>query len=568
MQRCFFFVILLWGYLSVPAQATDVLRTELSFWLTENSQYTDAIRATARLELKVDKKTSTLSLQATNLLISEIRLSEGRLKDTYRFDHKGDVLTIYGLDLKSGERVTLFFDYYILPDIDQQKRMLLESENLLVLNPEKLRYGRSSPRTAGSYYPTLPKDASELLVDISVPANHSSKLPGELEFQTDNEDGSFSHFWRSDGQIKPEDFFLMAGDFKRLQGETLEQYLVEQENKQVAFHAAQLRKSLEPALEYLNPKKQLNDEELINIDRISRSGLQGFYLNVEDVHGSPYSFRLEQAGFLYHYRFDTLKASLEHLKYYLQICGNHWSQDLLEQHWHDFDQQSSRDQKLTLHLAKYTWFRENSWSSQIDSVRSDRKLWQAMEQSREPPVLNLDYTFKYKERAQYIHFDQDTALAPVYDIPVEVLTVLNGDSSYSYHWLDRASGELIFPLNSPPQYIEASFGKYFPGMVMERRPESHYLYQLSHTDDAIEKRRALQLLFETDNPNLFATILGIAMRDDDRELRAAALNRVDQVNETGLMKLRATIAELSENDPDSANRQLAKVIAEKHYGLQ
>lgn len=565
MQRCFFFIFLFWGYFTIPAQATDVLRTDLSLWLTENTRYADAIKATAKLEIQVNEKSKSISLQASDLLITDVRLSEGRLKESYRFEHKGDLLTVYDLSLKPGERITLFFDYYILPDIDQNNRLLLESEDLLVFNPEKLRNGRNSPMIVGSFYPALPADASELLVDISLPANHKSRLPGAMEFQTNNQDGSYSHYWRSEEPVSPEDFFLMAGDFESLRGSSLQDYLAEQERQQIATHADKLRKTLEPALDYLEISNRLNDEEMLNIDRMARQQLAGFYLNATDVHNAPYAFQLEQAGFLYHYRFDTATASREHLKYYLQICGEDWSQDLMEKHWESFERENSRDQELTLFLARRTWFKQNSWSSEIDSAKADRKFWQAMERSREPPVISLDYSFKYKDRQQCINFIQDTNLAPVYSIPLQVLMVRNGDSSYSYHWISSATGTLTLEEASPPQYVEASFGQYFPGMVMERRPESHYLYQLSNTEDDIEKRRALQVLFNTDNPNLFSTILGIAMRDDDREMRAAALNRVDLVNEVGLVKLRSTITDLSQNDPDSANRQLAKAIAEKHY---
>lgn len=566
MQRCFFFVLLLWGYTSIPAQATDVLRTELSLWLTEDTRYADAIKATAALEVRVSKKTDHISLQASNLLITEIRLSEGRLKESFRFTHKGNVLTIFGLSLNQGDRVTLFFDYYILPDIDQQQRLSLESENLLVLNPDKLRHGiEGSATAAGNFYPALPADASELLVDISVPESYKSKLPGQMEFQTDNQDGSYSHYWRSNAPVKPEDFYLMAGNFESLQGESLNQYLNEKEGEQIGHHAGQLRKHLEPVFNYFQRNLKLSDEELLNLDRLSRTELAGFYLTAEDVHSPPYTFKLEQAAFLNNYQFDTTRASREHLKYYLQICGEDWSKDLLDSHWDNFETQNSNDQQLTLYLARHIWYQQNRWTQNLDSLKTERLFWQKMEKSREPPVIQLDYSFRYKEKAQFISFMQDTALAPAYSIPLEVLAVTNGDSSYSYHWISGAKGDLVFERNTPPQYIEASFGKYFPGMVMERRPEAHYLYQLSHTRDEIEKRRALQLLFNTDNPNLFATIVGIAMRDPDRELRTAALNRVDQVNETGLMKLRPTIMELIENDPDSANRQLAKAIAEKHY---
>ena len=565
MQRCFFFVFLLWGYFTIPAQATDILRTELSLWLTESTRYADAIKANAKLEIKVNTPSQSISLRASNLLVSEVRLSEGRLKESFRFDHKGDVLTIHGLDLKAGESVTLYFDYYILPDIDKQKRLSLESEDLLVLNPEQLRNQRVLQETAGSFYPAIPRDASELLVDISVPDSYSSKLPGEMEFQTDNQDGSYSHYWRSLKPIKPENFYLMAGNFESLKGATLSQYLVEQENNQIAHHASHLRKHLEPVLSYENPELNLSDEELLNIDRISRTELQGFFLQAEDVHSPLYSFKLEQAGFLYQNHFDTVNASRDHLNYYLQVCGEDWSLDLLNKHWDGFDSQSSKEQELTLHLAKKTWYQQNSWSAEFDSVSVDRKFWQKMENSREPPLIQLDYVFKYAEKAQFIKYLQDTNIALAYEMPLQVLSVKQGDSSYSYHWISGASGSLKLNYNSPPEYIEASFGAYFPGMVVERRPESHYLYQLSNTDDDVEKRRALQLLFNTDNPNLFATIIGIAMRDPDRELRAAALNRVDQVNEIGLMKLRSTITELSKNDPDTANRLLAKAIVEKHY---
>lgn len=565
MQRCFFFVFLMWGSFTIPAQATDVLRTELSLWLTEDTRYADAIKATAKLEIKVSKKTNSISLQASNLLITEVRLSEGRLKESFKFEHKGNILTVFGVKLDAGEEVTLFFDYYILPDIDQLKRLSLESENLLVLNPDKLRGSKSSSNVAGSFYPALPSDASELLVDISVPESYKSKLPGQMEFQTNNQDGSYSHYWRSSAPVNPEDFYLMAGDFESLQGASLNKYLNEQEDNQIAHHAAQLRKHMEPVLDYLSLDNKLSNEELLNIDRLSRAGMTGFYLNAEDVHSPPYSFQLEQASFLYNFRFDTTRASKEHLDYYLQICGEDWTQDLLDSHWDNYESQSSKNQELTIYLAKKIWFQQNPWTKNMDSVKIDKGFWKKMQISREPPVLQLDYTFKYKDKAQFIDFIQDTNLAPSYTIPLELLTVINGDSSYSYHWISGASGSLTFASPTPPQYVEASFGEYFPGMVMERRPESHYLYQLSNTTDNVEKQRALQLLFNSENPNLFATIVGIAMRDPDRRLRAEALNRVDLVNEIGLMKLRPTIIELSETDPDTANRLLAKAIVEKHY---
>ena len=568
MQRCFFFVILLWGNFLIPAQATDVLKTELSLWLTESNSYADAIKATARLEVSVLKATDELNFRATNLLISEVRLSEGRLKERYRFTHDNDVLIIHDLNLEAGERVELFFDYHILPDIDREKRMSLEAENLLVFNPEGLRSGRPSPNIVGSYYPALARDASILLVDLSVPEHYNSKLPAELEFVTDNQDGSRSHFWRSNNPIDPVEFYLMAGDFESLEGASLQSYLQKKEDEQIALHAAKLRHLLTPVLSYLELTAAINNEELLNIDHLSRSKLKGFYLEAADVNSPPYTFRLEQAGFLYHYQYDTSKASAEHLKYYLQICGEHWSKDLLDKHWDSFEQQRAPEQKLTLYLSRRVWFEQNEWSQSIDSARAERRFWQLMEKSREPPVLRLDYSFSYKNRAQYIDYVQDSVLAPQYEIPIRVLQVSSGDSTYSLHWITDKSGQLVFEFNSPPDYIEASFGEYFPGMVMERRPESHYLYQLSHTRDAIEKRRALQLLFNTENQNLFATVVGIALRDEDAEMRSAALNRVDLVNETGLMKLRSTITQMSQNDPDSANRTLARAIAEKHYGLK
>ncbi len=208
MQRCFFFIFLLWGSFTIPAQATDVLRTELSLWLTENTRYADAIKATAKLEIEVNEKSKSISLQASDLLITDVRLSEGRLKESYRFEHKGNLITIYDLSLKAGQRITLYFDYYILPDINSDNRVLLESEGLLVFNPEKLKNGRKSAMIVGSFYPALPADASELLVDISLPAEHNSKLPGTMEFQTNNQDGSFSHYWRSDEPVNQRIFFF------------------------------------------------------------------------------------------------------------------------------------------------------------------------------------------------------------------------------------------------------------------------------------------------------------------------------------------------------------------------
>lgn len=561
MQRWLFFIIVIALGPGLAAQPVDILRTELSLWFETPFTAQGQVRAKAIVGFRQNKGADSLLFLSKGLLIQAVRQSEGRLKDSLPFFTRRDSLWVKTPEASENGLSELAF-FYKIPLVRESVQI---APDFMAFNPFNLESGLDLGR-AGAFYPSLPGDACFMQVNLTLPKEENSALPATLSFITDNGDGTVSHFWDSPGPISPEQFYLVIGKFEASQPEELTEELTFVQLDKTKLRAEKLRPRLAPFLSFL--EEEASDSTLSLIDSLAHRPMRGFYLSAADASAAPAQFELEKSAALFYENDDTILASQRIFDYYRARQSEAWLRKIVESKWQNLDGLPEDQQKVTTRQRLGFWLMESGFATHLDSLRLDTALQKPMVESRKFPQVSVSYRYVSSDGAQHILYQQDTSLAPLYAIPALVTVINKKDTLRSYHFLDKAEGVVKVRTNLVPQYVDVDLGRLFPGRLSDRKPETYNLYLLSNARTTEARQRALLELFNTTNPNLFSTVLGIAMDDADATLRLKAVQRAGDLNLPARQKLKSTLLKLAENDPDSEVRAEAQRLTAKYYGSE
>ncbi len=562
MQRWLFFIIGTCWLSTALCQPVDMLRVELSLWFTEPNVLV-SIPATAHTRVRIPEDADSILFTVNSLIVNTIKISEGRLKQELPFFQTGDSLWVVVKGQAVNNPLSLHFVYDIVP----QEPSVQQSDAFIAFNPFNLEESVNLGR-AGSFYPARAGDASNLALNITVPTGQNSHARGILNFITDNQDGTFSHFWDSSTPISPEQFYLVIGQFEASEPEDLAGELDFTPLDQNKLRAETIRPRLTPLLTYL--QKAATDSVVVYIDSLSDLTMGGFYLTEKDVASlaSTEQFNLEKAALLLFNDFDTAEASQVLFGYYTTQGDQSWRNELVESKWQKLRSLSREHQEITTSMRLEQWLQASGFRKNFNTAILDTALLEPMVESLEFPSVSLSYRYISADGAQHIIYRQDTVTAPLYAIPSRVTVITRSDTLRSYHFLNEPEGALKIETPQAPQYVDVDFGEYFPGTVEDNKPETYSLYLLSNANTPEARQEALLRLFKTKNPNLFSTVLGIAMDDDDAALRLEALKNAHDLNVPARQKLKDTLISLAENDSDQTVREEAKKLVQKYYLTQ
>lgn len=575
MQRCFFFIFLtIWSVLPAKGQI-DILKTEWSFWVNSmeqasyEAQVELEIRATAQLDKKIE-----LDTKPEDFLW--VRIKEGRLKESLNFGVRDGKLTI---DLKrpvpANSTVTLVIRYRI-GDWEKLETWAKRDKDLLVLNP--LRAIGEVVGASALFFPCVKKDASKLRVNITLPAGYNLGTLGKEEFRV--RDGRrMSYFWKTKGEVIPEDFYLVVGEFKKFDIDDIEEEYQLSSVDMVRVRIESFKEQHSDMLSFADSLfgRSFTDDEILALDSLSQFDIPGFYLKREILSGSvdEKTFQSQKRICLQSTVRDTLKASFMHFLYHWQRQPDQWSSDQIAKGMQRLIEDTARMPQDELEHFLIQWvtlvdkdfpakFLQYRWE-QSDSLEGEERLRFARQILRTGKAPAITIRYRYTNGVQYIYLDQDTNRTEPIGIPLEMRVYNGGVVSKHFYSRPEVTDTLGIAIEGAPKAVSVHFTGDLPALIEDRRPETYNLYFLNNADSKEEKKRALRELLSTKNRNLFTTVLGIAMDDADPLIRKEALERAKDIKLPGQLKLKTSILKIAAEDEDPRLRAMAAELAGKFY---
>ncbi len=574
MQRCLFFIFCFCYTAVLSGQKTDITKTEISMWYAgpQASGKEALIKARAFISFTGQLSSKDIELEVGECTISSVAKMEGREKEQLTYRLENQKITI-NLPIEIARRYQIVVDYDINLKADRIKNYIQHTTDLLVMNPFNA-LDDISLGTAGVFYPSLPGDESILLFNITILNKESVGFRGSIEFETDNQDGTKTQYWRSEQQISPEDFYLVIGEFKEFEAEDLEEEFelsALELRKLKKIRIFNTKKDMLTAIAYLglNPEA-LTDSQFAYVDSLSGLNQTGFFITGQEPNLGLTQKDLSRvkALILYSNANDTSKASQQVYDLLIQKNDESWEEDLMDWKWKNRSTLSAEDEKRVLRYRLNRWQNSNpNLFAVMTQAEIDTALFNPILQTYKYPNISISYRYVAGDTALYVNYTQDTTNAPMFTLPIEVTFTTDEGTFREAKKMAGVKGELRVPSTKIPNLASVFFGAYFPGRVDEKKPDTYLLYQLGQSKTTAERKEALLGLFKTNNPNLFSTALGIAMRDSNSELRILALKNADNLNLPAQQKLQSSI-ELLMQDSNTEISTLAKNLARKYYGAK
>jgi len=553
------------------AQPSDITSIHLSIWKdgTFASANPDAIQASAEVSFKSRKTATQVALLTKGFAVNNVELREGRIKGKLKWRQQNDSLFI---QLPAGKRPTstVKIDYQINLTDENNTAYIQKSEDVFALNAMNATtdMGVGVP---GMWFPAVSGDRFKIKLNITTTADENIGFRGGEEYKVKLPNALVAHFWKTEGEILPEDFYLIIGTFKEFDAEELEEEfeLSTITLKEMKFEKA--KRKVEPYITlYGLGEGVISDSEYAIVDSLSANDFSTYFLKKEDLPSiSKEQYQIESALAFYLENQDFKNASDRHWNAYSKQKGAAWVDQVMLKKWKTRDSLSTKDFDKVLAFRVVNYQKNNpELMTEISSQQLDTAFVKPLMQSQILPIVSFSYRYVSGDTALYVKYTQDTAKSDVYAFPVRVI-VRSGDMiDTAFKVVSQIDGELKVTFPKVPNLAKVEVGEFFPGTMTDRRPDTYNLFQLGKAESEAEREEALVGLFKTSNPNLFSTALGIAMDDEQPRLRSLALDYADNLNAAGQQKLKDTIIALSENDPNAEVRKKAKILVTKYYGAK
>ena len=571
MQRCFFLLFSLAFSANTLAQFTDVRHTELSFYATDT--FPDEVRARAVLELQLPANAREARFQFQPDSLYSIRVKQGRLKDFIPFKREGEEVV---LNLASWsnrpERFAVAFEYTINLKDSEKQAYIRNSVGVLSFNGFNA-YNGTGVAASGLFFPSVNGDVSTYSVNLSVPSAYEVFTIGEAEFKV-SDHGITHHFWNCRQALPASAFYLITGDLVEDELDDLDEVYHFSDTDLSEIRALNLRSENLDLLSLLEEKAgfTVSDSMLLVIDSLSTQS--DLSLQVYRARQSKPMNAMESQLLLHAAEGNRLKGAYLAYLYQASLEEPAWRFLTMKQHSEEHAKDTlASPEPIYIQSAEwlqnyYPDYRQQMLANGPDWNYPDSSAYLVFADSlRNYPVLpRLSISYRYREGMQNITVIQDTAYRAALSIPLDIAVYLR-DTVIRQTRITEAEPESVIRIeaNASPQAVQVNPGRYFPAYVEDNRPDVYNLYQLSNAQSEEGRIDALSRLLQTSNANLFSTALGIAMDDPRREIRAMALERAGDLNVPAQQKLKDTLLEMAQRDPDTDVRQKAKELVSKYY---
>lgn len=546
----------------------EITHTEISMWLVGPRSHPDPqkIKAQAVITFKAQEAAEIVKVMAQDYSIADVRLREGRDKRKLSFEQGSGMLDIE-MAVKPDEQYVVNIFYIIDLSTPELQSYLLNGDNLLSFNPSNAR-SEAQQGVAGTFFPGLSQSAHNLQLNVTLDPTKSCGFPGILEYKTENGDGTVSEYWRSDNAITAESFYLVIGSFKEFEAKDLEEEFELNAIELRRVRVFNSKKYMAKEAKYLKLDSEgFTDSQYAYVDSLSGLTQSGFFItgNEPQLTVLPKELKRRKALALYHFESDTNQASEYLWKLMAEEGGEDWVNGLMHDKWLKLDDHRPDHRLKVLNHRLDLWKEANPklFKSQ-NEMELDTALFEPITFSYKFPKVEIRYRYVARDTALYVHFKQDTSLSLAYTLPIEVTINTEHGKNSEIQIIRGVEGDLKLRSRKIPNLAAVDFGDYFPGTIIDKKPDTYLLYQLGKAQTPAERQVALEGLFETQNKNLFSTALGIALRDADLGIRKRALQNSENLDISAQLKLKDSLLKLTLDD-DVEVQNLAKKLVQKYY---
>ncbi len=563
MQRGILFLLFLFSLLRLAAQE-NTASVELAF------QYNTPNRLVCKALVKAKQWTLTNQLQLQQAQGLEVYLVKAGNRKTINFTYDGQVLSLLFNQIPH-PLAQIELHYYLEQEFLESHEAWNFLEEGFLLNEFNLGDNPALRAEEGLLFPCFSGEKHFWSLNLVVPKNWEVNSPFEETYQIDL-GANVARYFSSAAAQSPASLYLAAGKFESEEAEEILEYLeaegeivqVSEEERRIAIMQKEHAKLLGFIAEKRGEAWSAKDWE----DLIEPANKHNeLYLKYEMLHEDGLTKKqfLAEQSILLNAAESVEQASRWQELYYQK----HYGIDYLDQYLHKLYQAQAMQAEHSWFLYLNRFLADLNLSLADTAQLADTSLAlkkreylstaAAIYQRQEPIELKLSYQYSYPRRAMRLHLSQpDTNL--YVQLGLDLLAISAQDSfeaSFTAHL--NFSDTLWWDLAGAPRSInvELQKGKWNFITLREMRPEAYYLYDFSKSPDPQKKRKALVALLETRNPNLLATVMGIALDSGEKELQILALQKAEKLNSMGKQKLRESIRNLAEESEDVKLKQKA-----------
>lgn len=514
-----------------------------------------------KIELWISpEKGLPLEYQLLDAEIISVRLSEGRLKKPLDYSYQQDRLKIR-VPGPLDQRARIYVKYQIAWSEIQESPFISLLKPGLALNA--LNMEEESPSgIAGLLFPA-PASGKAQKLSLALVCKEGLNLELPLELDIIVRDGArISRFFISEEPLQMEKFYLAIGDFRRFDPDDVLSSLEEQKEALADQKLTQFQSRHQALIDYIAQEKPriFTRDEIKELMTLEDQGLRPFFPALLEIAGQGMNATTKELSILQRYFPAQWKFHWAELNR-RRLSPSVWK-SILKKHWKQGDSSAVFWQ---FYIENYLSDQGLSWQDTVQSTLTKRQKWYLDQAEyflhrKRPISLNLSYRMKHAQNkmAFYIEHEDTSSVLP-FNLAGEA--ILKSDTILFTHWLWVESRDTVFvELDESPRalYLKSDSTAFI--QIIEERPLNFLLFDLSQRQKPKQRRQALLALLETSNSRLLATVIGIALDSDDRELQLLALQKVNKLKPEGRQKIQSSLESLAQQNKDVKIKQKAQAL--------
>lgn len=490
--------------------------------------------------------------------ILSLRLSEGRLKQELDYSYSEGILKVI-LPQGTDPRARVYIKYRLPWSVLEASPFVNLLNPGIALNALNME-DQSGSGSVGLIFPGPVSGAKQsIFLGLSADEELNIEIPLELQFEL-RDDQQLVRYFRSSEKTALNDFYLALGEFRRFDPEDFMADLQEQERAIEDQKLEQFRSQYKGVLAYISREQDriFTREDLLELSKIEGTNRAPAFPSLNELDLNLEIARIELA-ILQQYFPNTWTEHWAELQFE-KTPSEKWAA-ILKQHqaagdstylfWDYLLQDYLRKQNLS-------WEDSSKALSRNDSLYLQKATY--FLERRKSQVLQLSYRMKFSEGQMEFYTEHSDTLNPlVFNLKGEAYFK---DDTLHFFQLQplEAQDTLVVKMAESPRAIYLQ--KEEEGLIelIEQRPLNFLLYDLSQKDRPQLRRQALLELLENSNARLKATVVGIALDSEERELQLLALDKVKELKPEGRARIQSTIEALAAQNEDVKLKQKAAAL--------
>jgi hypothetical protein len=485
--------------------------------------------------------------------VISVRRSEGRLKENLNFSQESGKTCII-LPKNFTARSRIYIGYKMTKESFESSPFISLLHPGFVLNALNIDNAQGQGELGLLIPAPISKSFASCRLSLSVDQTLPVSSPWDLEYQL-NDITEKTLFFYQKNAFDLSHFHLTVGDFNTVDPEQAMEEIAFQKQTAEDAQIENFSKSHLAMIEFIaqDLNRLFTRERLLELSSAKAAILKPELPRYSDLNESKEELKIKMSLVQEHY---PAKWQYKWAEFWQQRLDPLEWQRVLEQRKEKEDSSLIFwDYYLQAYLAEtgLSWADSNKWNGKAEGRMMNAKYFI---KRRKVLDLAISYQMQAAENKLYIHINRVDSLPLALSFSAKAFLRLSKDSIQQEKRI-RAKDTITWSLTESPIVVYVQDDSWGLFNYVESRPLNYLLYDLSKAPNPGLKEDALLELLATENPNLLAMVIGVALDTGDPELQHLALNRVTDLQTNGKARLKTTLQEIAANSEDVKLKQKA-----------